>query len=101
MAGRGKTKNRIYRTKVKCDICNAEVDSDYKKKHADKKHKGLNVTFSIKVDKKQKTLGFNVADCSSSSPTFTLPVHEHGVDLDTMPQLETSVVETPKIYHHF
>ena len=52
---------------------------------------------SIRVDMKQKTLGFKVADCSSSSTTFTPPVHELEVDLDTMSQLETSAVATPKI----
>ena len=61
-------KMRIYRKKIRCNVCKKEMDSDYKSKHINTKHKDLKeVTFTDVVEKSQKTIQFSTASSTSQS----------------------------------
>ena len=81
-----KSGRRSYRKRVKCDICQKEIDSDYQDKHAKTKHRVINeVTFSDGVEKSQRKVVFNVGTVSSSrtsQPDTTEAVIE-GEDVGT------------------
>ena len=69
-----KSAKRSYRKRVKCDICQKEMDSDYREKHAKTKHRVINVvTFSDVVEKRQRKIVINVGTVSSSSSRTSQP----------------------------
>ena len=69
-----KSGRRSYHKRVKCDICQKEMDSDYREKHAKTKHRVMNAfTFSDVVEKSQRKIVFNVGTVSSSSSRTSQP----------------------------
>ena len=69
-----KNGKRNYRKRVKCNICQKEINSDYREKHVKTKHRVINyVTFSDVVEKSQRKIVFNVGTVGSSSSRTSQP----------------------------
>jgi len=62
------SRKRPFRHRVRCEVCQKQLNSDNKESHIKAKHHGKRVKFSIVRDSKQSQLHFKLTSPASSNP---------------------------------